>query len=611
MLNTTHSLGRFLPGIPSLHSVSHSISKYLYSDIAIDLDLNHKAGLTRSNPQSTLATKPDPTPQVYATEDGKISLVLPAPKIKNIEFPGGGASAIVIPFALASLNEEVLDGVEHFAGCSGGGLVASLIASGMKPAALNEKLEKNPIANYLGPVPYFEELYPGVACIPAKSDLNLWHLTAHLSRMILMTLFLGNWQRTAQGIMQLLDKWSSQAVSMHLQDAAIWDTCIAAHTTGRITDQQMGRLTFLKNSPWFCEPSASHTSRIKHMITFGDLKLLQSIAPSKFKELTLVSSHMAAAQDDAAHSTTHVTPTVFNAVNHPDMPIAIAARASMSIPFYFEFLSQSGAAYSDGAMTNRIPTESFHSADASNDPLAAANAYAQTLVLDFKSHSFGDTLSPVLYKKPANGPDKSLLSKAIEWFLGYPGYAAAVGDDNRKLYAAGPNAVVIDNDRIGVFDMRPSTTKFKAAQKAAVQTMQQQVELRKNQAYYLPFDNVVSAWNALDGTQKEAVKAAGNPALHPDFKKLPANTQYAQYAFYVLATANTSGEIERKTEIASVLDSTTKRVNAPTELVNPLPTLQMNITLLSSLTISLKALASSNTAFIKNFFSSWRRTTVE
>ncbi|KAG0077433.1 hypothetical protein BGZ92_001919, partial [Podila epicladia] len=68
----------------------------------------------------------------------------------------------------------------------------------MKPAALNEKLEKNPIANYLGPVPYFEELYPGVACIPAKSDLNLWHLTAHLSRMILMTLFLGNWQRTAQ-----------------------------------------------------------------------------------------------------------------------------------------------------------------------------------------------------------------------------------------------------------------------------------------------------------------------------------------------------------------------------------------------------------------------------
>ncbi len=493
---------------------------------------------TTVDPSSPSPSKLNAAPQVYATQKEEIALMLPAPAIKNMVLPGGGAAGVAMAYAIATWGSDKLAQLEYVSGCSCGALIASVVATGYPIDTLCSNLDKTPLIEFLGSIPHFGTLYPEVTTLPDPSSVNFSNLLVHFGRMAFMSLFLGNWQKTGQNILQRIDEWSAQGISMHLQNSATWGKYSAAHQAGQITDAEMERLSLLQKGIWFSTPSEGYTSRMPYMVTFRDLTLLHKIEPTLFKELSIIGSKLADQTEETAASGVKASEFIFNAQNTPNTPIAIAARASICIPFYLQTFWYQGASFVDGGVTNRVPSEIFWPVNNAQDQQANANAHAQTLVLDFRTNGFWDTLSPILYsKRPAN-PDKTLLSKAIEWFIGDPGYGAAVGEDNQNIYEAGPNTLAIDNDRMGVFDMNASPDKVAATKKAAIASAQQQLALRKNQAYYLSFDNVSTAWDALNEQQKEEVKAAGDPRLDPTFDQQPKITQYAQTAFYALAMSH-------------------------------------------------------------------------
>ena len=53
------------------------------------------------------------------------------------------------------------------------------------------------------------------------------------------------------------------------------------------------------------------------------------------------------------------SPTYFNYKNHPDLPVSVAIRMSMSYPFFFVPHEYEGKLFVDGGMTNNYPIELF------------------------------------------------------------------------------------------------------------------------------------------------------------------------------------------------------------------------------------------------------------
>ncbi len=490
------------------------------------LDLQKEAA-----PKAVMRT----APQVYAAKDGTISLLVSAPKIKNIALAGGGASALMMPHALVELGKPFFDDIKSIAGCSSGALVGTMLASGLSPAELDARIDQNLLPSLLGTVPSFGALYPMVTFQSEKLYASFSSLMACIGRMFVMKTFVGSWQKSAQSFIQTLDQWSSESVTLHLKKPDIWKKVEAAHANGQLNAKERNRLVFLKNSVWFDKPSTAKTSRTEYMITFNDLALLHRIEPAIFKELTIVSSKIDENQTEDAPSPLVFTKKTFNAKETPDVPIAIAGRASMSMPLYFQDCWYSGASYQDGGMISRIPAEIFVPLNNEKSRSENASAQAETIVVAFANRSYKKDMNRILYQKPVPGQYKTLTNKVVQWFLNYPTYPESVAQDNHKLYDMGPNVRTINNEGIDTFDMHPSKKQIDAAKKLASINMQKQVELHKNEAYCQSFNNVEAAWQALSEAQKNAVHQAGDPQLEPDFESLPERTQHAQLAFYKLS----------------------------------------------------------------------------
>ncbi len=517
--------------MPSSITFTHLVPSAFLGHIAKNkqpkaLDLQKEAA-----PKAAMRT----APQVYAAKDGTISLLVSAPKIKNIALAGGGASALTMPHALVELGKPFFNDIKSIAGCSSGSLVGTMLASGFSPAELDARIDQNLLPSLLGTVPNFGALYPMVTFQSEKLYARFSSLMACIGRMFVMKTFVGSWQKSAQSFIQTLDQWSSESVALHLKKPDIWKKVEAAHGSGQLNAKERDRLVFLKNSTWFDKPSTTKTSRAEYMITFNDLALLHRIEPAIFKELTIVSSKIDENQTEDAPSPFVFTKKTFNAKETPDVPIAIAGRASMSMPLYFQDCWYSGASYQDGGMISRIPAEIFVPLSNEKGRSENASAQAETIVVAFSNRSYKKNMNRILYQKPVPGQYQTLTNKVVQWFLNYPKYPESVEQDNHKLYDMGPNVRTINNGGIDTFDMRPSKKQIDAAKKLASINMRKQVELHKNEAYCQSFNNVEAAWQALSEAQKNAVHQAGDPQLEPDFESLPERTQRAQLAFYKLS----------------------------------------------------------------------------
>ncbi len=472
--------------------------------------------------------------QVYATKNGDITLLSPAPAIKNLVLSGGGASGWIMPHALAQMDNTF----DHIAGTSAGALVGSMLASGLTAVEVDLNLEMISLPSLLEVVPHFGELYPEITLIPERLYPSLSSFLAYIGRMFILKTFAKGWQRTAQSMVQTMDKWSSESISKHLNNQEIWQKIKDAHSKGQISTRELNRLIVLKNAKWFDSPTELYTARTKYMITFKDLAVLHSIEPNIFKKLTLISSKIDQNYGELGPSQLEVSKKIFSVDNTPNMPIAIAGRASMSIPFYFQDTFYCHEFYKDGGLVSRIPAEIFLPEKHDENNLENSHQYAETAVFIFGNDKYKKEIDQVLYKKPVPGPSKSIENRIAQWFSNYPKHSEMAAEDNRKLYNAGLGVYIIDNGSIDTFDMFAPKEEYDKSKKLAKAYMQKQLEMRKNQAYALSFRSVVDAWESLNKQQKIKVREAGHPELEPGFYDLPEFTQNAQRAFYVLAQAS-------------------------------------------------------------------------
>ena len=92
-------------------------------------------------------------------------------------------------------------------------------------------------------------------------------------------------------------------------------------------------------------------------ICFKDLATMHLLAPQKFKDL-----HVTAVQQSNGEL------KIFNAVSSPDVEIALACRASASIPIVFQSVEIDGIKYVDGGFRDNTPYQAFDKKHTKNSP---------------------------------------------------------------------------------------------------------------------------------------------------------------------------------------------------------------------------------------------------
>ncbi len=481
-------------------------------------------------------------PQVYTTKEG-IALVVPAPTIRNIVLPSGGAAGLLMPDALAELGEPFFNDLREISACSCGAIIGSLLAAGVTPPELAEKNENISGPKLLKRVKDFSSRYPFVAMLPERIYTTTSSIGKALTRMLVFKFLAKNWQRSGEEIVQTLDKLSTERVANHLQKPELWQKVESQYLTYRLgpqseeeNEKRWYRLICLKNNEW---DEKSLASREKNMLTFSDIALLHQIEPTIFKKLNIVASRVVEAVNKDGSVPLTFEKQVFNEINTPDMPIVLAVRASITIPSCIKDISYKEQRYQDGGMTSRNPVEVFYEPYDEHSPsLENSRQHAETMVLNLMHGRAQKAHNHVLHDKSDVSAGRLAFEGFTQWLLNSPTYKKTAAQDRRKLHDAGPNVIAINREGINTFDFCASPPKIRKAKELARANVRQYLALRQNQACHFSFANVEQAAASLNEKQRNAVLEAGDPTLQPGFEKLNDEMQAARSKFYKLAVDN-------------------------------------------------------------------------
>jgi len=192
------------------------------------------------------------------------------------------------------------------------------------------------------------------------------------------------------------------------------------------------------------------------------------VDPIKFKDLVITATNRETGEL-----------TIFDARKTPDIEIALACRASASIPLVFEPVTINGVQYVDGGYRDNIPLSHFQGGkqqqddeirDISNSPnqVKSAKKQGRTLALAFGSDSIDDTANVAIYSAREKIYDpgaivKFLMDVVFKVLSGVGGKFAYSAEENKTYEGLRENAlntVVLDTKGV-------STLSFEAAQEKA------------------------------------------------------------------------------------------------------------------------------------------------
>lgn len=132
------------------------------------------------------------------------------------------------------------------------------------------------------------------------------------------------------------------------------------------------------------------TPKDDEKIRFKDLSLLRIIDPSRFKDLVVTAVNKKSGELE-----------IFSPSTSPDTEVALACRASASIPLYFKSTKIDGQKYVDGGYRDNIPTKYFDDPDLPpyikkvTDKKMMDNS--RTMAFAFSSTDPNDTVTKALY----------------------------------------------------------------------------------------------------------------------------------------------------------------------------------------------------------------------
>lgn len=199
-------------------------------------------------------------------------------------------------------------------------------------------------------------------------------------------------------------------------------------------------------------------------IYFKDIALLRQYDPAQYKDLVVT-----AVQKDTGEL------TIFNSFDTPNVEIALACRASASIPLVFEPVEIDGKLYVDGGYRDNIPTKYFSGnepefdvKDVSDDieEITLAKKQGRTLAMAFGSDMDASANIAIYSAKKFNSPGEivkflvDILFKTIARVGGKFKYTETEIATSEELRENALNTVVLNTQGV-------STLDFNDAQKYA------------------------------------------------------------------------------------------------------------------------------------------------
>lgn len=390
--------------------------------------------------------------------------------IDYLVLSGGGVKGAIYPgVCKAIIDRGLMNGLKAIAGSSAGAMSAAFIATGIKAEEF-EKISKE--TNFkdlfgtegisIGPVPINKDGRPLYQLLDntIRKNVNDFLKSANIKEICkkrLATLESEkaelNKQQEALGPRPFTELNNDLAENVNIN---LTELELTQEKINKIIENDYKDFTVL-----------AEKCNNKDKITFRDLALLRAVEPTKFKDLYIT----AVRQDNAEL-------TIFSAENTPDVSIALACRASASLPIVFQPAVINGIGYLDGGYMDNVPTKHFEKNEVEEkdteldvQPLKNAEEIRQAkkkgrvLVMAFGSGSEASANLAIYSCKKFNTPGafikfvKDVLIKFLARVGGSHEYTKtelATADSLRKDNSL--NTVVLDTKGVG-------TLSFTAAKK--------------------------------------------------------------------------------------------------------------------------------------------------
>lgn len=361
---------------------------------------------------------------------------------KYAVFSGGGAKGnIYSGVHEAMVNSGILEGLEAIAGSSSGAITASLIATGISTENFKRLSKETDLPNLFGK-----------GFIVNKDGKPLYQLIKNTTSSNILNYF------EANDIIEICNK-RKNVIKLEINKLL-----------KKSDSQDLEKIEDLKQKKSRIETIISHGvqelydihERIKSNSTvyFRDLDIMHLIDPAKFKDLVVT-----AVEKETGEL------TIFDARKTPYVEIALAIRASASIPIVFEPVEIDGKVYVDGSYRANIPQKYFSESEKETDieevsnsdcKIKQAKKQKRILALAFSDDERGyNTHIPVYSAKEKitdPGRVRKFLTDVIFKMLSKVGGDFKYSEEEEKTYQAlrenALNTVILDTKDVGTLSFQ-------------------------------------------------------------------------------------------------------------------------------------------------------------
>lgn len=252
---------------------------------------------------------------------------------KYAVFAGGGAKGIMYSGAHEAISRaKIISGLEAVAGSSAGSITSVAIATGISIEKYHEFTSKTDFSKLLGKgFVVNKDGEPLLELIRETIRSNINDYLAGKTKEDISNLCKQR-LKSIEGQEQIIT--SSKAADREIQLAEL--------------ERQKQDLMDMLSDPKKVLSLQQRAAAADGTFSFRDLSLLRALDPEKFKHLIIT-----AVRRDTGEL------AIFDTVNTPDVEIALACRASCSIPLVFKPVEIGGLEYVDGACVDNIPMQYF------------------------------------------------------------------------------------------------------------------------------------------------------------------------------------------------------------------------------------------------------------
>ena len=283
--------------------------------------------------------------------------------IKHITFSGGGAKGAVYGGVYKILKKfGIIDKAEDIAGTSAGAITAAFVATGISAEEFEDLSNKTNFKDLLGKgfvgLPIVNDAIPLYELVRTTIATNIQDfLTEFLQNDFVIDDIKGQLlpevikakSSLEEVLRKKIDDREKYIAAVEEDEFLVIDASELYNIDTEITallQQQVKYINQLSNIELLEENLQALLQKCTTAgdITFGDLALLRTIAPEKFKNLMITATNY---QNGDL--------TIFSSENTPDVEIALACKASAAIPGVFQGVQINGVWYYDGGCRDNVP----------------------------------------------------------------------------------------------------------------------------------------------------------------------------------------------------------------------------------------------------------------